>query len=201
MLEIGHAALANKLNLTSDQRKRFYAFLREKSETRSDVYSAARSQGLRDRKTIQLLVKQHEVEIDQSMRESMGPEIYNAYQHYKQSRSARHFAGLVEKILVNSLSPLTGAQCEHITEIMYRTRVQPLAPANQRSNPVEDQMALGTGVDNPRAFSQTGLAQSKAILPPNQYEALEGVSRELEARMKMSELIQAEVKKVTNSVP
>ena len=200
--KMDHAALANKLNLTSEQRISFYAFLEEKSLSRSDVYAAARSQGLRDREIIQRLVEQQKAEIDQSMRESLGQEIFNAYQHYEESRSARHYAVLVEKRLLNSPNPLTSAQREQITEIMYRTRVQSAdVSAALNHNPDADQMVLDTGIQYPRAFSQTGLAQSRGILSPDQYEALNEVAREIEARLKMSDLIAREIKKVTDRVP
>ena len=169
-LDNRYAALFKSLNLPPDQLERFKELLVERLNVRSDVMSAARSQGLNfreDREAIDALVAQSEAEMDNNLRAALGESVYSQWKDYERTLPQRNTVDRLEQRLSYTSTPLSQEQAAAMLQILDRSG----ASANPRRGAM---------------VNDTAVEQARGVLAAPQLDALRQLQEEQQVQAEIN---------------
>lgn len=183
-----YSSLFKQLQLSPANLEKFKDLLVEKQSSMMDVMAAARAQGLspRDnRDEFRQLVQNAQNEVDNTIRATLGDNVYAHYQSYEATAPQRAIVSQLDQRLSYSSSPLTDSQSQQLVQILAQT-----APANtnaDRSGGAAGGFA-GVGGGHGGAFNggatpitANAVTQAQGILSTQQVSALQALQQEQQA--------------------
>ena len=155
-IEARYATLFKNLNLSSDQSAKLTSLLAERGNTRQDVYSAAREQGIDPRtnpEAFRKLLSDAQNELNTGIKSVIGDGGFAQLQTYEQTLPQRNVVNELQQRLSYTGSPLTSAQSEQLVQILAtNTPPRPTDAGNASSS----QNPPGPGQERVPGFGPPG---------------------------------------------
>lgn len=120
-IESRYAALYKNLNLSPEQAAKLGALLAERGNTRQDIFSAAREQGVDPRanpEAFRKLLADSQNEINSGIKAVIGDAGFAQLQTYEQTLPQRSIVNELQQRLSYTNTPLTPAQSEQLIQIL-----------------------------------------------------------------------------------
>jgi hypothetical protein len=196
MLDARFGPLFRQLNLSGEALAAFKRLLVEKENVLLDVVTVNETApgGPLSADSLRQGVRLAQAQIDQSIRNSLGPERYGLYQEFERTLAQRATVAQLEQRLSYTGTPLSPAQADSMVRILSATA--PLAAAE--ATPVIS-ILVRDGVPEAvpvlPATAATGrvtddvIAQAQTVLAPVQVAALREIQSEQAAGVRAAELI------------
>lgn len=196
-LDERYAGLFKALNLNSADLEKFQNLLVEKQNTYRDVTQAAREKGLNMREhgdDIRKLVDQANAEIDQTMKATLGDQVFNQYQKYEQTGAQRNLVDQLDRRLSYNGGRLQDQQTQQLVDILA---------ANPVPRPTTEGQGGRGGGGNwnnaSRMISDSAVQQASKILAPHQLAALQQLQAEQRARQQIQQLFRQATQPATRT--
>lgn len=193
-LDRRYAPLFKQLNLSPADLDTLKRLLVEKQNTQSDVIAAARNEGLdlrNNREELMKLMDLNRSDIDGTIKDKFGEQIYEAYQKYETTMPYRGVVDTLGKKLSYTPNPLTDAQENQMIDLIARTQPA-ISPNSSRSS--RGLAAFRFGDFSSTTLTPETLNQARGILTPDQFTALSLLQQEQQANAKMSGMIRDRIK-------
>lgn len=193
-----YAALFKKLRLSPEELARMQTLLAEKQSTTGDVALAVREQGLSGqaaRDVARQLVKQSELDLNNSIKQLLGAQRYNQYQTYERTLPQRETVNQLAQRLSYTTTPLTAQQTEQLVQALAaRPPADPANPgAAQAFAPVRplppSLTNIGLSSVNQAPIAPSAVAKAQTFLSPAQLAALQRMQQEQQAQQMLGNLI------------
>lgn len=193
-LDARFAGLFKKLNLSPEALDKLKSLLVEKQNSRMDVMTAAREQGLdprTNRAELQALEQQAQADVDASIQSTLGATAYAEYQAYEQTLSQRSVVSQLETRLSYSSTALTSAQSEALVSILASTQ-------STDGSTAVNVTAMGGAADIATAMmggrsstviTDAAITQAASVLSADQVTALKSIQAEQQAQAQMGQLL------------
>ena len=189
MLDSRYAELFKQLALPPDQLKKLQQLLVDKQSTVRDVLAAMRSQGLtpnqENAERMRSLVPNANTELDRQIESTLGAAAYAQYQNYELTEPQRATVERMQQRLSYAGEPMTPQQATNLVGILS----QNMPPASAATDPALGRPrggAFGTNNSSGAAITPQAIAQSRAVLSPNQVNTLIAIQQEKDAQAELA---------------
>lgn len=189
MLDSRYAELFKQLALPPDQLKKLQQLLVDKQSTVRDVLAAMRSQGLtpnqENAERMRSLVQNANTELDRQIESALGTAAYAQYQNYELTQPQRATVERMQQRLSYAGEPMTPQQATNLVGILS----QNMPPAPVATDPALGRPrggAFGNNNSSGAAITPQAIAQSRAVLSPNQVNTLIAIQQEKDAQAELA---------------
>jgi len=181
-----YAKLFKALNLSPQQLENFKRLLIEKQASASDVFAAARAEGLDARANpaaLQQLVTGAQAEVDASIQAAIGSTAFAAYKQYEATLPYRGIVSQLEQRTSYGNAPLSETQSQQMLQVFAETNAAASAdPAQRRFN-------FNGAAPGNNAITADTLARAQGILNSTQLAALQQLQQEQQAQTELNRLM------------
>ena len=188
MLDSRYAELFKQLALPPDQLRKLQQLLVDKQSTVRDVLAAMRSQGLtpsqENAERMRSLVQNAKTELDRQIESTLGAAAYAQYQNYELTEPQRATVERMQQRLSYAGEPMTPQQATNLVGILS----QNMPPAPNATDPALGRPRGGAfGINSSgEAITPQAIAQSRAVLSPNQVNTLIAIQQEKDAQAELA---------------
>jgi hypothetical protein len=191
-IEARYAALFKNLNLSPDQSARLSALLVERGNTRQDLFSAAREQGIDPRtnpESFRKLLANAQTELDAGIKAVIGDAGLAQLQTYERTLPQRSIVNELQQRLSYTSTPLTSTQSEQLIQILAANAPpRPTDSATSAARP-----GPGSGPPPPRGPDFGGMFNNMIGGPPGlPPEVIDGALRVAAAPVTPAAVAQAQ---------
>ncbi len=203
-----YAALFRKLHLSPEQQQQMERLLGDKQSAFADAMIAAHDQGLTGRHARNLantVARATQKEIDESIKQLLGQQVYKQYQNYERTLPQRETVDRLAQRLSYTGTPLSSRQQEQLVQTLANAARQPAANAGAPAgaNGVKPPHAATVVAPLPGPLSGLGTSTTAAVitppaiskaqtfLSPQQLTALQQLQQEQQAQQTLSQLLRA----------
>jgi len=193
-----YAALFKKLHLSPEELARMQTLLGEKQSAIADVALAVRDQGLTGQAASDVarqLLKQSQLDLNNSIKNLLGPQRYGQYQNYENTAPQRQTVDQLAQRLSYTSTPLTAKQSDQLVQALAaKPRVDPANPSASQPlasiRPLPASMTnLGIASANLTPIPASAVAAAQTFLSAPQLTALQRMQQEQQAQQILGNLI------------